>query len=101
MTHVVTDNCEQCRYTECVTVCPVACFRGDDQRLYIDPDLCVDCGACVPMCPVHAILDSFDLQEDQLVWLSINEQRSKALSTVRERATPLPTAAERRVALGH
>ncbi|APW36282.1 ferredoxin [Rhodoferax koreense] len=101
MTHVVTDHCEQCRYTECVTVCPVACFRGDGERLFIDPDLCVDCGACVPMCPVHAIVDSFDLEDDQQIWLDVNARRSKELPTVRERAMPLPTAAERRASLGH
>lgn len=101
MTHVVTDNCLQCRYTECVTVCPVACFRGDGTRLFIDPDLCVDCGACVPMCPVHAIADSFDLEEGQQIWIGVNAEQSKLLPTVREREAPLPTAAERRAALGH
>ncbi|MGF6528971.1 indolepyruvate ferredoxin oxidoreductase subunit alpha [Variovorax sp. PvP013] len=101
MTHVVTENCELCRYTECVTVCPVACFRGDGQRLFIDPDLCVDCGACVPMCPVHAIADSFDLADDQQIWIDVNERRAKELPVVRERGAALPTAAVRRAALGH
>ena len=37
MTTIVTDNCKGCRYTDCVTVCPVACFHYDDEMLYIDP----------------------------------------------------------------
>lgn len=36
MTVVVTDNCQLCRFTQCVTVCPVACFHGDETMLYID-----------------------------------------------------------------
>jgi len=101
MAHVVTANCDQCRFTECVTVCPVACFRGDGTRLYIEPDLCVDCGACVPMCPVHAIVDSFDLLPDQEVWLETNRTQAKLLPGVRDRSTPLPTAAQRQAALGY
>ena len=63
MPHVVTENCNNCRFTDCVTVCPVACFHGDDERTYIDPATCVDCAACVPVCPVHAISESADLAQ--------------------------------------
>ena len=55
MPFVVTDNCVGCRFTYCVSVCPVDCFHGDEQMLYIDPGVCIDCGACEPQCPVHAI----------------------------------------------
>jgi ferredoxin len=44
MTYVVTDNCQRCRFTDCVTVCPVACFHGDEAMLYIDNEVCIDCG---------------------------------------------------------
>ncbi|MFZ0650053.1 MAG: 4Fe-4S binding protein, partial [Pseudolabrys sp.] len=54
MPHVVTDNCHLCRFTDCVAVCPVECFHSDEERTYIDPDVCIDCGACIPACPVHA-----------------------------------------------
>jgi NAD-dependent dihydropyrimidine dehydrogenase PreA subunit len=44
MTHVVTDNCHLCRFTDCVAVCPVECFHADEERTYIDPDvLSADC----------------------------------------------------------
>lgn len=101
MAHVVTANCDNCRYTECVAVCPVACFKGDGSRLYIDPKLCVDCGACVPVCPVHAIVDSFDLEPEQEGWLEINATESIRHPVVRTRSAPLPTAAAQRAALGY
>jgi ferredoxin len=100
MTHVVTENCDQCRFTECVTVCPVACFHGDQTHLYIDPDVCIDCGACVPVCPVKAILDSIDLEPAREHWVAVNQERAKALPVVRDKAEPLPTAAAKRESLG-
>lgn len=100
MTHVVTDACERCRYTECVAVCPVDCFHADAARLYIDPDVCIDCGACIPACPVHAIVDAFDLPADQAMWLEVNADLCKTLPLITEKEAALPTAAERRAALG-
>ena len=55
MTHVVTGRCVDCRYTDCCTVCPVECFYEGESMLYIHPDECIDCEACVPECPVEAI----------------------------------------------
>jgi ferredoxin len=37
MPHVVTNNCGLCRFTDCVTVCPVECFQADEERTYVDP----------------------------------------------------------------
>ena len=100
MTHVVTENCEQCRYTECVTVCPVACFHGDATRLYIDPKVCIDCGACVPLCPVKAIYDSVDLAPPQERFLALNQQLARLLPVVRDKGASLPTADAKRAQLG-
>src|SRR5580692_2607196 len=55
MTHTVCEPCYDCKYTDCVAVCPVECFYQDDTMLYIDPADCIDCEACVPECPVEAI----------------------------------------------
>src|ERR1019366_3963438 len=55
MTHTVCEPCTDCKYTDCVAVCPVECFYQDDVLLYIDPIDCIDCEACVPECPVEAI----------------------------------------------
>lgn len=100
MTFVVTDNCRQCRYTDCVVVCPVDCFHGDAEMLYIDPAVCIDCGACVPECPVEAIFDEGSVPADQEHWLAINQERAKTLPVVNRKAAPLGTAQERAKRLG-
>jgi ferredoxin len=101
MPHIVTDNCQRCRFTECLTVCPVACFHGDDSMLYIDNAQCIDCSACVPACPVHAIYEQSDLPADKENWIAINAERSALLPVVSEKQTPLQTAEERRRELGY
>ena len=58
MTYVITEPCIDVMDKSCVEVCPVDCIHfdeGDDRMLYIDPDECIDCGACEPACPVSAI----------------------------------------------
>ena len=48
MTHVVVESCIRCKYTDCVDVCPVDCFREGPNFLTIDPDECIDCAVCIP-----------------------------------------------------
>jgi len=96
MPYVVTENCTGCRFTDCVTVCPVSCFHGDDDRVYIDAGACIDCGACVPLCPVNAIAEDVDLTDDQLVWAGINAERAPALPVVAKKQEPLRGAEDRR-----
>lgn len=55
MPYVITENCIRCKFMDCVAVCPVDCFREGELMLVIDPDLCIDCGVCVPECPADAI----------------------------------------------
>src|SRR5262249_38780510 len=61
MAFVVCEPCRDCKYTDCVTVCPCDCFYQDDSQLYIDPTECIDCEACVPECPVAAIFHESDV----------------------------------------
>ena len=61
MTHVVTESCIKCRFTDCVDVCPVDCFREGPNFLSIDPDECIDCAVCIPECPVNAIYAEEDV----------------------------------------
>ena len=100
MTFVVTDNCRKCRFTDCVAVCPVDCFHADDEMLYIDPEECIDCGACVPECPVEAIFDEAQLPDNQRQWLKINADKSKSLPVINDTEEPLPGALERKKELG-
>lgn len=99
MTTIVTDNCQRCRFTECVTVCPVSCFHGDSEMLYIDPGVCIDCGACVPICPVEAIHED-PISEDKQHWIKINAERAPRLPPISEKQEPYPGAEERKTALG-
>jgi ferredoxin len=100
MTHVVTDSCAGCRYTECVSVCPVECFHLGETMTYIDPDTCIDCGGCVPACPVGAIFDTVVLPADKTEWIAINREQAAALPVLAARLAPLPGADDRRAALG-
>lgn len=99
MTVIVTDNCKLCRFTECVKVCPVSCFHVDEAMVYIDNGTCIDCCACIPVCPVQAIYSEDDLPTDKQQWIAINQQRSAVLPIAKPE-DPLPTAAEKRAALG-
>ncbi len=100
MTFVVTENCKGCRFTDCVAVCPVDCFHGDDEMLYIDPDECIDCGACVPECPVEAIYDEAQLPEDQTSWTQVNADKAPGLPVINQKGDALPGAEERKEKLG-
>jgi len=78
MTHVVSDSCIRCKYTDCVDVCPVDCFREGPNMLVIDPDECIDCAVCIPECPVNAIYAEEDLPADQLHFIKINAELTNA-----------------------
>ena len=60
MTYIVNDACIACKYTDCVEVCPVDCFYEGENMLVIDPDVCIDCGVCIPDCPIGAIEEESD-----------------------------------------
>src|SRR6266404_1972207 len=77
MTFVVTDSCIRCKYTDCVEVCPVDCFREGPNFLVIDPNECIDCNLCVPECPVDAIFAEDDLPENQKDFLELNAELAK------------------------
>ena len=78
MTHVVTESCIRCKYTDCVDVCPVDCFREGPNMLVIDPDECIDCAVCIPECPVNAIYAEEDVPADQMKFVKINAELATA-----------------------
>jgi ferredoxin len=94
MTHVVTDACVRCKYTDCVDVCPVDCFKEGPSFLVIDPDECIDCAVCIPECPVNAIYAEEDLPIDQLHFIAINADRAQGWPVITKRTLPLPDAEE-------
>lgn len=100
MTFVVTENCRKCRFTDCVAVCPVDCFHADEEMLYIDPEECIDCGACVPECPVEAIYDEAQLPEELQDWVAINQEKASGLPVINDTQEPLSTADARKKELG-
>ncbi len=71
MTYLVNDKCIKCKYMDCVEVCPVDCFYEGANMLVIHPDECIDCGVCVPECPIDAIVPEAKDDPDGK-WLSIN-----------------------------
>ena len=72
MTHVVTESCIRCKYTDCVDVCPVDCFREGPNMLVIDPDECIDCAVCIPECPVNSIKAEEDLDPNEVKFTALN-----------------------------
>ena len=93
MTFVITEPCVGVCDTSCVEVCPVDCIHGpighdeieeirahgEESRLagiqlYIDPDICIDCGACEPECPVEAIFEEDDVPEQ---WQAAIEENAE------------------------
>ena len=89
MPHIVTQPCIKCKYTDCVTVCPVDCFHEDAEMLVIDPEVCIDCGACIPECPVQAIFTEEDVPGKDKSFIQLNKEKYKVLPVITEKKTPL------------
>lgn len=85
MTYVVTESCIKCKYTDCVDVCPVDCFREGPNFLVIDPDECIDCTLCVAECPVEAIFAEDDVPENQRAFIQINADLAKQWPAIIEK----------------
>jgi ferredoxin len=94
MTHVVTESCIKCRYTDCVDVCPVDCFRVGPNFLVIDPDECIDCAVCIPECPVNAILAEEDVPADQQAFIEINADLAKKWPSITRMKPHFPDAGQ-------
>jgi len=77
MPYVINQECLGEQYADCVDVCPVNCIYPGDYKgekfMVIDPDVCIDCGACLPECPVEAIVASVD---DAPEWGKVNADLS-------------------------
>lgn len=88
MTYVVTERCIKCKYTDCVDVCPVDCFREGPDMLVIDPDECIDCTLCVAECPVEAIFAEDDVPSDQQAFIALNRELAALWPALVEKKAP-------------
>src|SRR6202011_6043636 len=91
LTFVVNDSCIRCKIMDCVDVCPVDCFYEGENMLVIHPDECIDCGVCVPECPVDAIKP--DTEPGLEKWLSLNAEYAKIwpnITVKKKRPRPTP-----------
>ena len=94
MTFVVTEDCIKCKYTDCVEVCPVDCFREGLNMLAIDPGECIDCAVCVPECPVNAIYAEEEVPPHMRDFIPLNAQLSQSWKRIVTRHSPPPDADE-------
>jgi ferredoxin len=89
MAYVVTEPCFGCKFTDCVVVCPMDCFYEGEQMLYIDPNECIDCGACVPECPVEAIYHEDHVADEWRGYIDLNAEMSRKCPNITEKKEPL------------
>ncbi len=94
MTYIVAEPCIKCKYTDCVSVCPVNAFREGTNCLVIDPDVCIDCDLCVPECPVDAIFSEADLPENWSDYLELNARLALDRPEIAAQKDPPPDADE-------
>ncbi|MCL4184309.1 MAG: ferredoxin family protein [Burkholderiaceae bacterium] len=92
MTHVVLESCIRCRYTDCVDVCPVDCFRQGPNMLVIDPNECIDCAVCIPECPVEAIKAEEDVPPEQQQFIALNAELAQGWPALTKAQDPLAEA---------
>jgi NAD-dependent dihydropyrimidine dehydrogenase PreA subunit len=87
VTYVIAQPCVDVMDRACVDECPVDCIYEGARSLYIQPDECVDCGACEPVCPVEAIYYEDDLADPWTPYLTDNDAFFS--ETLAGRAAPL------------
>ena len=106
MTYIIAEPCVGTCDTACVEVCPVDCIHGPDDKtgagaeakedgfdpegkqLYIDPEECIDCGACEPECPVEAIKSEDDVSDNEQHFIELNAELSLQWPVINEMKDP-------------
>ncbi|MEC7239788.1 MAG: ferredoxin FdxA [Myxococcota bacterium] len=94
MPFVVCEPCINCKFTDCVDVCPVDCFREGENFLVIDPEECIDCGACVPACPVEAIFPEDEVPEEWSEYTELNARLCSDWPMIDAQQEPMDCSSE-------
>ena len=95
MTYIIAEPCIDIKDLSCVDVCPVDCIHEADRMLVIDPEECIDCGACEPECPVEAIFPEDALPEKWEPFVKINYAYGDGMDVVNELVASLRNRAQR------
>ena len=90
MAYIVTDECINCMYQDCIEVCPVHCFYKGEDTIVINTDECIDCGVCEPECPVGAIKP--DTIHNTEFWIELNQKYAEIWPSILVKGDPLPNA---------
>lgn len=85
MAYVITETCNDCKYTSCAAVCPVDAFHEGPDMLYINADTCIDCNACMYECPIDAIYPDYDVPEKYSEWKEINRTEAPKFPLITQR----------------
>ncbi len=90
MSYVVLSTCT--KDMACIQACPVDCFYDAGEQLVINPDECIDCGACIPECPAHAIATEEEVAEDEQASIAKNrdffvDKSAEDLAQTRQKAS--------------
>ncbi|TWT64439.1 indolepyruvate ferredoxin oxidoreductase subunit alpha [Rubinisphaera italica] len=86
MAYVITEPCRGCKFTDCVEDCPTDSFREGDDMLFIDPETCIDCDACISACPVEAIFPDHEVPQQWQHYIEMNatmSQKSPMITEIR------------------
>lgn len=89
MAYVVTEPCNGCKYTDCVTVCPCECFREGELMLYIASAECIDCDACRSECPVEAIFYEDDVPKEWVSYIQLNAEMAEICPPITDKKPPI------------
>ena len=96
MTYIIAEPCVDLKDQSCIDVCPVDCIygvdEGNDRQLYINPDVCIDCAACEPVCPVNAIFAEEDVPTKWEGWIKVNYEYFEDADAARQKVNDLKPA---------
>ncbi|MDA0807656.1 MAG: ferredoxin family protein [Planctomycetota bacterium] len=89
MAMVVTEPCFGCKFTDCVVVCPADCFHEGQSMLFINPEECIECWACVSECPTEAIFQQDEVPGKWHDFIELNREMAEQCPQITEKQAPL------------